>query len=100
MPVAARVAAGPGRRRHPSAREDILPRARQAGGWQGLLAFADRATGSQVLVTLWDSQDSMQASEHQADQLRQESAEAGSGSIKGVERYEVVFQEVAVGTSV
>jgi heme-degrading monooxygenase HmoA len=81
-------------------RENIIPRAQQLSGWRGFFGLADRASGRIAIITLWDSRDSLQASEQQADQLRKESAEAGGETIKGVERYEVVSQEVPVGASV
>jgi heme-degrading monooxygenase HmoA len=74
-------------------RETILPRAREMPGWKGILSLADRKTGRAVLITLWDSQESMQASEQRADELRRASTEAGGGTIAGVERYEVAMAE-------
>lgn len=74
-------------------REKILPRAREMAGWNGILSLADRKTGRAVLITLWDSTESMRASEERADELRRASAEAGGGTIAGVERYEVAMAE-------
>jgi heme-degrading monooxygenase HmoA len=70
--------------------ENILPKAREMSGWKGVFSLADRASGTVILVTLWDSPESMQASEEQGEKLRSENAEAGAGTIKGVDRYEVV----------
>jgi heme-degrading monooxygenase HmoA len=81
-------------------RENIIPRAQQLSGWRGFFGLADRQTGRIAIITLWDGRESLQASEEQADQLRKESAEAGGETIKGVERYEVVSQDVPVGASV
>ena len=81
--------------------ENILPRAKQMPGWKGVFSLADRATGKVMLITLWDSPESMQASEEQGEKLRQENAEAGGGTITGVDRLEVLFAmtpaEVAAG---
>ena len=74
-------------------RETILPRAREMAGWNGILSLADRKTGRAVLITLWDSTESMRASEERADELRRASAAAGGGTIAGVERYEVAMAE-------
>ena len=74
-------------------REKILPRAREMAGWNGILSLADRKTGRAVLITLWDSTESMRASEERADELRRASASAGGGTISGVERYEVAMAE-------
>jgi heme-degrading monooxygenase HmoA len=71
--------------------ETVLPRAKQMSGWKGVFSLADRRSGKVLLVTLWESPESMQASEAQGEKLRQENAEAGAGKIAGVERYEVAF---------
>lgn len=73
------------------AQENILPRARELPGWKGVLSLVDRESGRGKLITFWESAESMQASEQQANQLRQESAEASGGKVQGVERYEVVM---------
>jgi hypothetical protein len=75
------------------AQDSILPRARQVSGWKGIVSLVDRRTGRTKLITLWDSADSMRASEEQADRLRQESAEGSGSRIVGVERYEVAYAE-------
>jgi hypothetical protein len=71
--------------------ENILPRAKQMPGWKGVFSLADRASGKVVLITLWDSPESMQASEEMGEKLRKENAEIGAGTIKGVDRYEVAL---------
>jgi hypothetical protein len=79
------------------ATEEILPRLRQASGFRGAIAMVDRERGNTLLVTLWESAEKMRDSEEQADQLRQESAEAGRGRVVGVERYEVMFAKLPAG---
>jgi heme-degrading monooxygenase HmoA len=71
--------------------ENILPRAKQMTGWKGVVSLADRGSGKVLLVTLWDSPESMKASEEQADKFRSENAEAGAGTIKGIDSYEVAI---------
>jgi heme-degrading monooxygenase HmoA len=71
--------------------EQILPKARQMPGLKGVFSLADRASGRVKVITLWDSPESMQASEAQGEKLRQENIEAGAGKIAGVRRYEVAF---------
>jgi hypothetical protein len=75
------------------ARGEILPRARQLRGWKGAIGLADRRSGRVKLITLWDSPDSLRASEEQANRLREETAERGSQRITGVDRYEVAVAE-------
>ena len=36
------------------AQEQLLPRARQMGGWKGVISLADRSTGDGLLITLWE----------------------------------------------
>ncbi len=73
--------------------ENVLPKARELQGWKGYISLADRDSGRFKLITLWDSVDSLQASEEQANQLRKQAAEGGGETILGVERYEVAVAE-------
>ena len=76
------------------AREQVLPQARQMDGFKGLIALGDRQSGKTLGITLWESEEDMRASEEAANRLREESAEAGGGTVAGVERYEVGLFEV------
>ncbi len=76
------------------AREQVLPRARQMDGFKGLIALGDRQSGKTLGITFWESEEAMRASEEAANRLREESAEAGGGTVAGVERYEVGLFEV------
>jgi heme-degrading monooxygenase HmoA len=75
-------------------RESVLPQLRQQEGFEGLVALADRKTGTTLGITFWQSEEALKASEEAADRLREESAEAMSDTIAGVERYEVGLFEV------
>jgi heme-degrading monooxygenase HmoA len=75
-------------------REEVLPRAKQMGGFKGMIALGDRHRGKTIGITFWESEEAMRASEEAANQLREESAEAGEDTIAGVERYEVGLFEV------
>jgi heme-degrading monooxygenase HmoA len=75
------------------AQENILPRARQMKGWKGVLNLGDRSTGEGLLVTFWETEEDMRASEESGAQLRGESAEAAGGSLGEVTRYEVLVSE-------
>jgi hypothetical protein len=48
------------------ARDQILPRASQMAGWKGGLSLADRNTGSGYLITVWETEEAMNASAEQA----------------------------------
>ena len=76
-------------------REEVLPRVRQLEGFKGMIALGDPDSGKTMGITFWESEEAMRASEGAANQLREESAEAGGDTIIGVERYEVGVFEVA-----
>ena len=77
------------------AREVILPQAKEGDpGFKGIIALTDRQSGKMVGITFWESEEAMRATEEGANQLREESAEAGGGTVAGVERYEVGLFEV------
>ena len=75
-------------------REEVLPRARQMEGFKGMIALGDPDSGKTMGITLWESEEALRASEEAANQLREESAEAGGDTIVEVERYEVGVFEV------
>jgi heme-degrading monooxygenase HmoA len=75
-------------------RENVLPQLQQQDGFKGMAALADRQTGKTLGVTFWESEQALRASEEAANSLREESAEAMSDTIAGVERYEVGFLEL------
>ena len=77
------------------AREVILPQAKEMDpGFKGIIALTDRQSGKLVGITFWESEEAMRASEEGANRLREESAEAGGGTVAGVERYEVGLFEL------
>ena len=75
--------------------QTILPAARQLEGFRGVLSLTDRANGRGLTVTLWETEEAMQASEEAGNLLRDEAARAFGGTIVGVDRYEVTFSELA-----
>ncbi len=78
------------------AREQILPVARLHDGFKGLFILFDRESGRSLSVTLWETEEDMQASEEAALRARTESAEAAGEVVVGVERYEVVLKELSL----
>jgi heme-degrading monooxygenase HmoA len=75
-------------------REKVLPQIQQQEGFKGMVALADRQTGTTLGITFWESEEALKASEEAADRLREDSAEAMSDTIADVERYEVGLFEV------
>jgi heme-degrading monooxygenase HmoA len=80
-------------------REHVLPALRQQDGFSGFLVLLERASGKVLGLTLWESEQAMNATEEAAYWLRVFSAEAAGGMITEVERYEVIISEVKGGTT-
>ena len=79
--------------------EHVLPALRQQDGFFGGLVLVERASGKVLALTLWESEQAMNATEEAAYWLRVFSAEAAGGMITEVERYEVIISEVKGGTT-
>jgi hypothetical protein len=74
--------------------EHILPALKMQNGFTGGLVLADRQSGKVLAVTLWESEQAMEATEEAAHWLLAFGAEAAGGMVRDVERYEVFFSEV------
>jgi heme-degrading monooxygenase HmoA len=82
-------------------RDEIVPALRQLSGCQGVIALVDRTSGKNLVITLWDTEDDLRASEEQANQLRRQAAESVDATAEPqVERYEVALYEVEAGVTV
>jgi heme-degrading monooxygenase HmoA len=75
-------------------REEILPTGKEDPGFKGLIALADRRSGKTLSLTLWESEETMRATEQAANQLRSGWAEMSGQEIVSVEGYEVGLFEV------
>ena len=78
-------------------RQNVLPRLQQQEGFEGMVALGDRKTGKTLGITFWESEEALEASEEVAARMREDSAEAMSETIAGVERYEVGLFELPSG---
>lgn len=78
-------------------RGDTLPKVRAIDGNVGAIGLADREHGRVSLITLWSSADAMRASEQEADQLRERTAQLGGSKIANVARYEVATAQSLAG---
>ncbi len=65
----------------------------QTEGMHGAIFLADREAGTIVVISLWDDEGALQASEGEAARLREEVT--GEGETATVERYEVAQFAVA-----
>jgi heme-degrading monooxygenase HmoA len=71
---------------------DVQANVQQMQGNQGGMLLVDREGGKAITITFWDSADDLEASSEQANQLRQQVANAAGLSISSVEGYEVAVQ--------
>jgi hypothetical protein len=78
-------------------RAETLPKVRAIAGNVGAIGLADRENGRVSIITLWDSTDAMRASEQEADQLREQTADRGGQKIANVARYDVAIAQSLAG---
>jgi heme-degrading monooxygenase HmoA len=78
-------------------RAETLPKVRAIDGNVGAIGLADRDNGRVSVITLWDSAAAMRASEQEADQLRERTADQGGQKITNVARYEVATAQTVAG---
>jgi heme-degrading monooxygenase HmoA len=74
-------------------REEILPAARELDGFAGAIALLDRRTGRHMVISLWESEEAMSASEEVAEELRERQLTGGE-QVASVSRYEVAMLEL------
>jgi heme-degrading monooxygenase HmoA len=65
----------------------------QTEGMKGVVFLTDRKTGSIVVISLWEDEDAMRASEDEATRVREEVTLPGETA--SVEHFEVALLEVA-----
>ena len=71
---------------------DLYGQLEQVDGFRGVVALAQRDTGKSLIVTFWDSDEAMQASDERANQMRSAAAtQVGAAGEPQVDRYEVIF---------
>jgi len=58
-------------------------------GFSHAYFMVDRASGKGVSITIWDSEEALNASAAKADELRSQGAQAGGAQIESVESYEI-----------
>ena len=74
--------------------EHVLPALEMQDGFSGGLVLADRQSGKVLAVTLWESEQAMDATEEASHWLRIFSARSAGGTISSVQRYEVIFSAI------
>ena len=73
--------------------QEGIPSIHEISGNRGAFLLVDRSAGRGVGVTLWESEEAMQASRKRAEELRQQAQEPG-GEIDPVDEYEVAVWAV------
>jgi heme-degrading monooxygenase HmoA len=61
----------------------------QVDGFSHALFLVDRESGKAMSITVWDSEDALNASVQQAEQLRQRGTQPSGTKIESVQHYEV-----------
>jgi hypothetical protein len=76
------------------AKKGVLPTEfGQTEGMRGAVFLIDRQSGKVVVISLWQDEEAMRASEDEATRVREEVT--GPGETASVERYEVALLNVA-----
>ncbi len=72
--------------------EAISDAVRELDGFEGAYLLVDRGSGRALTITLWSSEDAVQASTERANQTRAQAAATAGISIENVAVYEVAVQ--------
>ena len=73
--------------------EQTLPQLQKMDGFKGFVALGDRQSGKLLGVAFWESEEALRATEQAVSSVRSRAAEASSGTVAGVEQYEVFVYE-------
>ena len=75
----------------------VMPQVRELRdqGYRGMYVLTDRASGRSLTMTLWDSEESLRASEDRANAIRSGAVERTGEQLVGVERFEVALHDGA-----
>ena len=68
---------------------DVTEPLKEIDGFSRAYFLVDRQNGKGMSITLWTSEEALQASAAKADELRSRGAAAGGAEIESVEHYEV-----------
>jgi hypothetical protein len=77
-----------------SVRDNVLPVLQRCAGFKGQLLLIDRAKGEAIGISLWDTEENMNASEEKVAPARQQTADqVGAGGAPEVALYELPIFE-------
>jgi heme-degrading monooxygenase HmoA len=75
-------------------RDEVLPKLKGQNGFRGMTASADRQAGVLAVVTSWETEADLKASEAAASQVRDSAVDAIGGRLVEVRAYEEMVNEV------
>jgi hypothetical protein len=75
-------------------REELLPWARESTGFRGLIGLVDRAHETSYVITLWEDEAALEASEAAGDRLGLLAAEASGATRRSLDTLEVDVLDV------
>jgi len=75
-------------------REVVHPGISGEPGYRGYVVLGDRSTGRALGVTLWETAEAREASDAKARTIRPQVEQGTGGTMRSVERYEVLFYDV------
>jgi heme-degrading monooxygenase HmoA len=79
-------------------RDQVIPRAQNLPGFKGGYWLVDRSTGKGIGVTLFESEEALDATEAQANRIREEVSRGAGLPTPSFQRYEVVASVGSEGT--
>lgn len=71
--------------------EDVIERALAMSGCRGIYYLTGKGTGTDLSITLWETEEAMVASRETANQIRTEASAAQKTRIRAVEEFEVAI---------
>jgi len=75
-------------------REVVHPGIREEDGYVGYIVLGNRESGRALGITLWESGEAREVSDARARQIRPRVEQATGGTMRAVERYDVLFFDI------
>lgn len=75
-------------------RDVVHPGIRDETGYVGYVVLGDRQTGKAVGVTLWETEAAREQSDVKARQIRPRVEQETGGTMRSVEKYDVLFFDI------
>jgi len=75
-------------------RDDLQPWAAESTGFRGIIGLADRRKESALVITLWEDEEALEASEAVGDKLSALAAQLSGATRRSLKDYEVTLLEL------